>query len=28
VLGKNVLEFVKAMEKDLAEHPNMSRAAR
>jgi pilus assembly protein CpaE len=28
LLGKNVLEFVKAMEKDFAEHPPVSRAAR
>ena len=28
LLGKNVLAFVKAMEKDFAEHPPVSRAAR
>jgi pilus assembly protein CpaE len=28
VLGKNVLDFVKAMEKDFADHPPVARAAR
>jgi pilus assembly protein CpaE len=28
VLGKNVLEFVKAMEKDFADHPRVARPAR